>query len=34
MLSRALARELGAVYLRIDTIEEAIIASTGLDSCF
>jgi predicted kinase len=30
-LARALARELGAVYLRIDTIEEAIIASTGRD---
>jgi predicted kinase len=29
-LSRALARSLGAVHLRIDTVEEAIIAATGL----
>jgi predicted kinase len=28
-LSRALAQQLGAVHLRIDTIEEAIIDSTG-----
>jgi predicted kinase len=29
-LSRALAQRLGAVHLRIDTVEEAIIASNGL----
>jgi predicted kinase len=28
-LSRALARELGAVHVRIDTIEQAIAAVTG-----